>query len=305
MAYPYIVQGDNITVVIDNKPHTINRTHVVYQRVLDAIKSNDWDTVKDNIEPKSAILNYGSGFVQILDNVVYWHDKPMHNALTNRMVQMLSDGFTIDPLVYFMNNLMDNPSRNAVEELYGFLEKNNLPITPDGYFLAYKKVRDDYKDVYSGTMDNSVGQVVEIPRNQVDDNRDNVCSSGLHFCSHEYLKSFSGDRVVILKINPRDVVSIPTDYNNSKGRTCRYEVIGEVEVSPNDSAEFNKPVQTNANNNIRPIKFGSSEFYRGYTDGFYGEGFDPHDDYKNYSEGFQKGQRDEELDNDERYRYVI
>jgi hypothetical protein len=32
---------------------------------------------------------------------------------------------------------------------------------------------------------------------------------------------------MIVKINPADVVSIPSDYNNAKGRACRYEVIGE------------------------------------------------------------------------------
>jgi hypothetical protein len=35
---------------------------------------------------------------------------------------------------------------------------------------------------------------------------------------------------MILKINPRDVVSIPSDYENTKGRTCKYEVIGEHEL---------------------------------------------------------------------------
>ena len=32
---------------------------------------------------------------------------------------------------------------------------------------------------------------------------------------------------MIVKINPKDVVAIPADYNNTKGRTCRYEVVGE------------------------------------------------------------------------------
>ena len=74
-----------------------------------------------------------------------------------------------------------------------------------------------------------------------------TCSYGLHFCSEGYLRHFGGDRVVILKINPRDVVSIPTDYNNTKGRCCRYEVIGEVGVNPEDEKEFTQPVQENAN----------------------------------------------------------
>jgi hypothetical protein len=141
-----------------------------------------------------------------------------------------------------MENLMLNPSKRAVTELYGFLEKNNLPITPDGSFLAYKRIRQDYKDVYTGTMDNSVGKVVEMERNRVDDDQNRTCSTGLHFCSHGYLSHYSGERIVIVKINPRDVVSIPTDYNDSKGRACRYEVIDEIDKEKADEA-FTKSVQ--------------------------------------------------------------
>ena len=245
MSYPYIIQGNNVTVVIDSQPHTISKTHITYQKVVDAIKADDWETVKDIIEPKKVVLNYGQGNLSIQGETLYWKGHEFHNALSNRMIQMLQEGFNIDPLVAFMENLMHNPSKRAVDELYGFLEKNNLPITPDGHFLAYKKIRSDYKDCHTGTMDNSVGQVVEMPRWMVDDNKDNTCSAGLHFCSQEYLSSFSGDRTVILKINPRDVVSIPSDYNNSKGRTCRYEVIAELGVNPQDA--FTSPVQSTAN----------------------------------------------------------
>ena len=60
-----------------------------------------------------------------------------------------------------------------------------------------------------------------------------------------YLNHFGGERTVIVKINPRDVVSIPTDYNEAKGRACRYEVIGELGVEPEEA--FTAPVQDNAN----------------------------------------------------------
>ena len=248
MSYPFIIQGNNVTVVIDNVPHTISKTHITYQKVIDAIKANDWETVRDVIEPKKVVLNYGKGNVSIKGETLFWRGKEFHNAMAKRMVQMLQDGFSVEPMVLFMENMMQNPSYRSVQELYGFLEKNNLPITPDGHFLAYKRVRDNYMDVHSGTMDNSVGKIVEMPRNEVDDNQNNTCSSGLHFCSQEYLKSFGGDRTVIVKINPRDVVSIPNDYNNSKGRACRYEVIGEVGVrAENEEVDFDKPVQDNAN----------------------------------------------------------
>jgi hypothetical protein len=55
----------------------------------------------------------------------------------------------------------------------------------------------------------------------------------------------SDSRTVIVKIHPRDVVSIPNDYSKSKGRACRYEVIGELGVDPADA--FTAPVQTDAN----------------------------------------------------------
>lgn len=243
--FPYLIQGSNIVVVIGNKSHTISKTHVTYAKVLEAIKAGDWDTVKDIIEPKKVVLNYGQGNVSIQGEKLFWKGTEMHNALSRRMIQMLQEGFPIEPLVLFMENLMQNPSKRSVTELYGFLEKNNLPITPDGHFLAYKKVRDNYLDVHSGTMDNSPGQVVEMERNQVDDDQNQTCSTGLHFCSQEYLNHFGGARTVIVKINPRDVVSIPNDYNNSKGRACRYEVIGELGVDPEEA--FTETVQENAN----------------------------------------------------------
>jgi hypothetical protein len=245
MSFPYIVQGDNIVVVINNQPHTISRTHITYNKVLDAIKAGDWETVQDVIEPKKVVINYGAGNVEVQGETLFWQGREMHNALTYRMIAMLQEGFPIEPLVLFMENLMTNPSHRAVNELYGFLENNNLPITPDGHFLAYKKVSEDYKDVYSGTFDNSVGKVCEMERNQVDDDKDRTCSVGLHFCSQEYLNHFGGERTMILKINPRDVVSIPSDYHNSKGRCSRYEVIGELGVNPDDA--FTQPVQSESN----------------------------------------------------------
>ena len=247
--YPYIIQGNNLVVVIDNTPHTITRSHVTYEKVKEAIKAGNWELVKDIIEPKKAVINFGQGNVSVQGDVLFWKDKEFHNAMSSRMIDMLQEGFSVEPMIMFMENLMTNPSYRSVNELYGFLEKNNLPITPDGHFLAYKKVRDDYKDVYSGTMDNSVGKIVEMERNTVDDNANRTCSSGLHFCSQDYLKHFNGERVMIVKINPRDVVSIPTDYDFSKGRACRYEVIGEVGVSENDIDEaFVSAVQENAKN---------------------------------------------------------
>jgi hypothetical protein len=306
MAYPYLIQGNNIVVVIGNKSHTISKTHITYTKVLDAIKASDWDSLPDIIEPKKVVLNYGQGNVSIQGETLFWKGKELNTGLSVRMIQMLQEGFPIEPMVNFMENLYKNPSHRAVTELYGFLEKNALPITPDGHFLAYKKVRENYFDVHSGTMDNSVGQVVEMERHEVNDNKDETCSTGLHFCGMSYLSSFGGARTVIVKINPADVVSIPSDYNEAKGRACRYEVIGELNVNPEDA--FTKTVQDNAFGS-QPVKTGATPFKRGYTDGYTGAGHMAHryipgtKSHNDYIDGHIKGQRDADRGNPEEYRY--
>jgi hypothetical protein len=271
MSMPYIIQGSNITVVIGTTPHTVSKSHIAYNKLLAAIKANDWDTVQDIIEPKKVVLNFGQGNIEIQGDQIFWKGREMHNALTKRMVAMIQEDFPIDPLVAFMENLMENPSKRAVNELYGFLEKNTLPITSDGCFLAYKKVREDYLDCHSGTVLNKPAAymtdadaetlkeasgrknevavevvdgvtVVSMERNLVDDDQNRTCSTGLHFCSKDYLSVFRGERIVILKINPRDVVSIPNDYNNSKGRCARYEIVDEIDKDKADEA-FAKSVQ--------------------------------------------------------------
>lgn len=235
-AVPFLLQGKNIILVIDSKSHTISKdTHMNYAKIVDALKAKDWDALRDLVEPKKAIINFGKGYVTIVDGKVFWKGQPFNNGLADRMISMYQDGFPIDPMIRLMENLMQNPSKRSVDQFYGFVEKNSLPITEDGYILAFKKVRrGDYKDIHSGTIDNSVGQVIEMDRNLVDDNPESHCSSGLHFCSESYLNNFGSgsDPVMIMKINPADVVSIPTDYNGAKGRCCKYEVVAEVDGDP-------------------------------------------------------------------------
>lgn len=252
--YPYLIQGSNIVIVIDNQSHTINNQHISYQNIIEAIKKTDWKLVKELIEPKQTLVNYSDGNITIENDVMYWKGTMFVNALSDKIIEMYREGFSIDPMIAFMENLMSNPSNRSVTELYRFLDRGNLPITSDGCFLAYKKVRDNYKDCHTGTIDNSVGQIVEMERNTVDDDKDRTCSSGLHFCSQEYLKDFSGDRIMILKISPRDVVSIPSDYNDTKGRCCRYEVIGELLKYKTPSNVFTSSVQNNIDDEYSKFK---------------------------------------------------
>lgn len=247
MSVAGIIIGKNfVTAMINSATQTITDQHPNYQRIREAIKVKDMDLVERLIDLSQTVANYGAGRVRVEAGRVFYGSNELHGTVVDRILDMIREGFDANPMIRFLDNLMQNPSKRAVDELYLFLEQTSLPITDDGHFLAYKKVNDDYRDFYTGKMDNSIGQVLEMPRNTVDDNRDRTCSYGLHFCSLSYLPHYHGGkgRVMIVKINPADVVSIPSDYNNAKGRTCRYEVIGE---HTSENTEFwTSPVYTNS-----------------------------------------------------------
>lgn len=234
----FIRTNDHLTIVFsDGKSITVYPSNPNYEGIVKALRDEDEDQVKtlalpaEKLKQEFAKTSVGSTRVSVTHGIVHLDGKEMHNVLTTRILQMLKEGFDVGPMSKFLENLMGNPSYRAVNELYGFLEHSNLPITDDGHFLAYKRVRGDYKDIHSGTFDNSVGKTCEMPRNAVDEDKNRTCSVGLHFCSRGYLTSYGielGSRSMIVKINPADVVSIPAEYGTTKGRCCKYVVIGEL-----------------------------------------------------------------------------
>lgn len=257
----FIKTPDQLVVVFsDGSNLTVYPSNPNFDSIVAALNEQDWDSVKELADPaaevKRVIADAGvTARVRIEHGVVLFDDKEMHSHLTDRMLDMLTEGFDISPLALFLENLMGNPSFRAVNELYTFLEASELPITDDGCFLAYKRVGADYMDVYSSTYDNSIGAVCEMARNEVDEDKSRTCSNGLHFCSREYLPHYGaaeGGHVMIVKINPADVVAIPDDYNNAKGRTCRYEVIGEMPLE--EAQRYSVPEQ-----NLEGLYFDTSD----------------------------------------------
>ena len=239
----YILGADSITVYLKGKPITINKQAHTFDMVLAAVKANDVVALEQAVNIRQGIVNglsKTSTKVRIEGSQIFYSDREVTGLIATRIFEVIRLGLDVQPMVLFLENLMKNPSKRAVDELFGFMEACTLPITEDGCFLAYKRVGDDYLSVHSGPqgrLDNTVGSVLEMERNMVDEDKNNTCSYGLHFCSYDYLKSFQGARIVVLKINPADVVAIPADYNNSKGRTCRYEVVDELPLD-----EYNLPV---------------------------------------------------------------
>ena len=229
--FAMIKSGDSLTVIYNSKTFVVHPEHPNYDNIVEAIKDKEYNKIELLVNLSKAVENFGEGLLLVKDGVVSYDGKMLHGCIVDTILGLIKDGFSVTPIINFLANLNLNPSYRAVNELYDFLEYGKLPITEDGCFLTYKKIRSDWKDIHSGTFDNSIGAICEMPRNKVDEDSSRTCSAGLHVCSYEYTKHFgdASSRLVLCKVNPRDVVSIPKDYLNTKMRCCRYEVVAEVQ----------------------------------------------------------------------------
>ena len=233
MKVSYVVSDDFISLVIDNVPYNVVKSNKNFDQIKEKIKIKEYENIIDLISDGEAINKKGNKFgIQVKGSYIFYNGEKLDNSLVDQIIKTKDQGYEFDNLVKFLENLMKNTSEEIRKELYDWIASSkNISITSDGAFLAYKKVRNDYLDIYSGKMDNSIGNIVIVDKEKVDTNRNNTCSFGLHFCSYSYLdhySSCSNDKCVILKIFPQDVISIPSDYSYQKGRCWKYEVVGEV-----------------------------------------------------------------------------
>lgn len=258
MATPYQVTDRTLTLVINGRPEVLLNGSTQYDLALGlladtTLSEEDRDAALVRLtRPTLLLSDLDDDRVEVSGRRVLFDGESLPSGLTRKLLEVARMGLPLAPWKRFVIRLQANPSSGAKADLNEFLEAGDFAITDDGCFLAYKRVSETYRDLHSGTFDNSVGSVCSMPRQHVDADRAALCSTGLHFCSHEYLSKFYGGagRIVIVKVDPADVVAIPLDYNRTKGRTWRYEVVGEVELSTEQEAlewgvydsRFTKPV---------------------------------------------------------------
>lgn len=235
-----------MNVTINGVPYSVTHDHPSYAEVKEAIFDADEDDMTsedfadyllDLIDVSKAVSDFvnsdSSDTIQaeVVGGQVFVNGRILENTLTNRILDLKGQGFRYQPMLRFLENLEQNPSFSSREQLMGFLEHVGLPITEDGCFMAYKSIRKDFKDHHSGQFDNSPGARLEMARRDVDDNPDAHCSYGFHVGTLAYAKDFhaGNQRLVLVKVNPRDAVSVPKDHSAQKLRVTSYEVIQEIE----------------------------------------------------------------------------
>lgn len=246
----YTRHNGGATLFMDGKLKTVSSDHPNFDKILQALKDKKFDLVHQFMDIVATVNALGSNVskkfkgrkVFIEAGKVFFTDAKgakteLHGTLVDRILEDLGKPQAqkyADALLALQDNIMQNSQKDIREELYEFLMSGKTPITMDGCFLAYKKVRapnskGEYLDIYTGTIDNAPGKIPRMDEKKVDKDRNRTCSHGLHFCSRGYLGNYSGTEgnvVVVVKVNPKHVFAIPTDYSFQKGRASEYYVVG-------------------------------------------------------------------------------
>jgi hypothetical protein len=238
---------ESVTMFHDGQEHVATNTHPRFEAIIEALESNDPPGVVtalfDLTVPVSEAFTRVSDRVMVSHGEVLFDGDVVTSAISQPMMALLDEkdaDFT--PLALFLEKAEQNPLEHSREQMFNWLRANDFTLTRDGDIIAYKGVQrareGGYLSLSSGTaivngrpvhgqIPTNPGTIVEMPRSEVSHDPTEACSTGLHAGDWSYASSFGPVTLRVL-INPRDVVSVPTDCAEKKIRVCRYRVLGEV-----------------------------------------------------------------------------
>jgi hypothetical protein len=255
LSYSIISNGfgsSNATLFLDGEVYVATEQHPNWDNIVAGLQAGD-PAVADLFDlskvaaKKFAVL---SERVTVKDGRVLFDGDSVHNALAQQIVRFVEEDVdSWKPLVAFYEKLAQNPNQASVEQLYRWLETHDFTIDDDGNIIGYKGVEKDGEGGYrschaghavvdgvdhNGKIPNYIGAVVEMPRSEVTFDPGQGCSYGLHVGTYDYAQSYTYNGVMLkVLVNPRDVVSVPTDAGDAKLRTCRYTVLDIIDKPVN------------------------------------------------------------------------
>lgn len=240
----YLLTSDTLTIFYQGRQHLFTRSSSSYQPLRIAICAEDWEAVPELLSEAGVVKRWSRGRFSIVANSLLLDGDAVPEKFSARVLDVVASNGDPAPLLNFFERLAKNPSKRSTSQLFDFLEHIGIPLLPDGCFYAYKGVKDDYTDCYTGKISNKPGQTVQMDRGLVSDDPSTPCHRGLHVGDESYARGF-GPRVVICKVDPEHVVSVPIDESCRKMRVCRYTVVGNYgDTLPSIVCDEHVTVQT-------------------------------------------------------------
>lgn len=245
----HLVKGekvDNIVVFnpdLDPPIFEADSNHPHWQTILVGLEHNDpsifelFDVQGGMVKRLKAL----SDRVEYDGTNILFDGDVINSALSDQILRFIKQGVgDYAPLVRFWEKLASNPNEHSREQLYRWLKTHNFTITNDGDIVGYKGVKIVDEDSYvsvnagkatvngkavSGQIPNNPGSIITMPRSEVQHDPAVGCHTGLHVGTWDYANSFTRGAVLEVHVNPRDVVSVPTDCSDAKMRCCKYKIV--------------------------------------------------------------------------------
>lgn len=268
LTYSLVTLGNVETLMIlftDLSVEAVSRQHPSFGRIMSYLNAGGTDDAHvrgllDAREFVSAGLRKLSDRITFDGSTITFDGDVVDNSLSRHLVRILREDDDPDlfgPVVKFMECLAQNPSPLSRRHLWVWLRDRDFTLTSEGHIVGYKAVQGTHDNrsitrgsnnvdvdgtIYTGHIPNPLGAVVSIARSVVDPNRAQGCSVGLHVGTWDYARQFGGhgSKILVVTVNPRDVVAVPRDCEDQKMRVCRYAV-QEVKAKPLDVAVIAYP----------------------------------------------------------------
>jgi len=227
-VYIPFIETDNSISVYADEVRIFPKSHLLYSEIVRAVKGGDL-TAFNRLISQSEVKG-----LQIQGDVITYNGQALHNMATERLFKMKAEGYDITPMVKFLENCFKNPFPAVVDKLYDFLSSRGMPITEDGCFLGYKYCNLDYWDSHTGRTVQYIPQTtVSVPVEDLCDLSGEECSNkGLHVGNQAYSgvrpRVNNNRRFLIVKVNPKDVLSVPHGSSAQKIRVWSMFVVKEI-----------------------------------------------------------------------------
>lgn len=239
----FIKNADNITIFFDDlSAVTLGTDDPVYSKIEALLKENsakNEEIIQNLTNLNKCIIEGNFKIKQDGDKVIFSIDGStsfdasedvVENHKFLRLVKIAQDMGIVDDdiksITPFLKKVADNAFLDP-EDLYKYLKHGDFKITEEGNILAYKNVGKDLKSIYDNTTEHHIGEYTTVTLYDTD--RSHTCSNGLHFATKGYLPHYGGPVTIVVEVDPRDIVSIPYDYDNMKGRCRRYKTIAIID----------------------------------------------------------------------------
>lgn len=235
---PFLLGTDFVSLIFEGQPVTIYKNDSRFPEVLKCIRDKNWKNLEEVLSVAKIFAKYTSGNIQVFDDHITYKGEKLNNIVAERIFEFIREQLPFEPLVKFLDKLMQNPNPKSIERLYKFMENYKLPITEDGDVIGMKSVTEEFKDHYTGTLDYSVGTTHKIDRSLIEGGDSECNGPGLHVGAYNYVNNYVYGNAVLVKFNPKNVCRVPSEANFGKIVVCEFEVIKYIGKST-EISEFN------------------------------------------------------------------